>query len=52
MDLPSADPFAGFVAPAASATQRWGIVLVIALAVVGLFSLAAIALGLLGKTGW
>jgi hypothetical protein len=52
IDLPSADPFAGFVAPAASATQRWGIVIVIALAVVGLFSLAAIALGLLGKTGW
>jgi hypothetical protein len=51
-DLPSADPFAGFVAPAASVTQRWGLVLVIALAVVGLFSLAAIALGLLGKTGW
>jgi hypothetical protein len=52
LDLPSADPFAGFVAPEASTTQRWGIVLVIALAVVGLFSLAAIALGLLGKTGW
>jgi hypothetical protein len=50
--LPRADPFAGFVAPAPSAAQRWLVVVVVALAVVGLCSLAAIALGLLGKTGW
>jgi hypothetical protein len=50
--LPDADPFAGFVAPAPSAAQRWLVVVVVALAVVGLCSLAAIALGLLGKTGW
>jgi hypothetical protein len=51
-ELPVADPFAGFVAPAPSAAQRWLVVVVVALAVVGLCSLAAIALGLLGKTGW
>lgn len=52
-ELPGvADPFAGFVAPAPSVAQRWLVVVVVALAVVGLCSLAAIALGLLGKTGW
>jgi hypothetical protein len=51
-ELPSADPFAGFSAPPVSAAQRWATVIVVALAVVGLFSLAAIAFGLLGKTGW
>ena len=51
-ELPATDPFAGFVAPAPSAAQRWLVVVVVALAVVGLCSLAAIAFGLLGKTGW
>jgi hypothetical protein len=50
--LPTADPFAGFVAPPPSLAQRWLIVMVVALAVVGLCSLAAIAFGYLGKTGW
>jgi hypothetical protein len=50
-ELPGADPFAGFVAPTPSLAQRWLVVVVVALAVVGLCSLAAIALGLLGKTG-
>jgi hypothetical protein len=51
-ELPMTDPFEGFVAPAPSAAQRWLVVVVVALAVVGLCSLAAIAFGLLGKTGW
>lgn len=51
-ELPMTDPFAGFVAPAPSVAQRWLVVAVVALAVVGLCSLAAIAFGLLGKTGW
>jgi hypothetical protein len=51
-ELPPADPFAGFVAPQPSLAQRWLVVVVVALAVVGLCSLAAIALGFLGKTGW
>lgn len=51
-ELPLTDPFEGFVAPAPSAAQRWLVVVVVALAVVGLCSLAAIAFGLLGKTGW
>jgi hypothetical protein len=51
-ELPASDPFAGFVAPPPSLAQRWLVVIVVALAVVGLCSLAAIALGLLGKTGW
>lgn len=52
-ELPvSGDPFAGFVAPPPSPLQRWLVVIVVALAVVGLCSLAAIALGFLGKTGW
>jgi hypothetical protein len=51
-ELPTADPFAGFVAPAPSVAQRWLVVVVVALAVVGLCSLAAIAFGFLGKTGW
>ncbi len=50
-ELAHTDPFAGFVAPAPSLAQRWLVVVVVALAVVGLCSLAAIALGLLGKTG-
>jgi hypothetical protein len=40
------------VAPQPSLVQRWLVVVVVALAVVGLCSLAAIALGFLGKTGW
>ena len=51
-DLPSVDPFAGFAAPPPSAAQRWIVVFVVALAVVGLFALGAIAFGFLGKTGW
>lgn len=51
-ELPTSDPFAGFVAPPPSLAQRWLVVVVVALAVVGLCSLAAIAFGLLGKTGW
>ena len=51
-ELPLSDPFAGFVAPPPSLFQRWLVVVVVALAVVGLCSLAAIALGFLGKTGW
>jgi hypothetical protein len=51
-DLPMSDPFAGFVAPPPSVAQRWLVVVVVALAVVGLCSLAAIAFGFLGKTGW
>jgi hypothetical protein len=50
-ELPVADPFAGFVAPPPSLLQRWLVVIVVALAVVGLCSLAAIAFGFLGKTG-
>jgi hypothetical protein len=51
-ELPTSDPFAGFVAPPPSVAQRWLVVIVVALAVVGLCSLAAIAFGFLGKTGW
>jgi hypothetical protein len=51
-ELPQSDPFAGFVAPPPSLFQRWLVVMVVALAVVGLCSLAAIAFGFLGKTGW
>lgn len=51
-ELPLSDPFAGFVAPPPSPLQRWLVVIVVALAVVGLCSLAAIAFGFLGKTGW
>jgi hypothetical protein len=51
-ELPASDPFAGFVAPPPSLAQRWLVVVVVALAVVGLCSIAAIALGFLGKTGW
>src|SRR5690606_37474014 len=50
-ELPAADPFAGFAAPPPSLLQRW-LIVVVALAVVGLCSLVAIAFGLLGKTGW
>lgn len=50
-ELPSVDPFAGFVAPPASVLQRWGMVVVLALALFGLVALVAISLGLLGKTG-
>jgi len=51
-DLPTADPFAGFVAPPPSFAQRGLVVVVVALAVVGVCALVAIAFGLLGKTGW
>jgi len=51
-ELPLSDPFAGFVAPPPSLFQRWLVVIVVALAVVGLCSLADIAFGFLGKTGW
>lgn len=51
-ELPASDPFAGFAAPPPSLLQRWLVVVVVALAVVGLCSLLAIALGFLGKTGW
>jgi hypothetical protein len=51
-ELPAPNPFAGFVAPPPSLAQRWLVVVVVALAVVGLCSLAAIAFGFLGKTGW
>lgn len=52
LDLPSADPLAGYEAPREGYLQRFLIVFVVALAVVGLFALGAIALGFLGKTGW
>jgi hypothetical protein len=52
IDLPSANPFEGFEAPRETFAQRSLIVFVVALAAVGLFALAAIALGFLGKTGW
>lgn len=51
-DLPSVNPFAGFEAPSESFAQRSLIVFIVALAVVGLFALAAVAFGFLGKTGW
>ena len=52
-ELPSANPFEGFEAPRESFAQRFLIVFVVALAVVGMFALAAIAFGFLGKTtGW
>jgi hypothetical protein len=47
-DLPSANPFEGFEAPRESFAQRSLIVFVVALAVVGLFALAALAFGFLG----
>jgi hypothetical protein len=47
-DLPSANPFEGFEAPRESFAQRSLIVFVVALAVVGLFALAAMAFGFLG----
>lgn len=46
-DLPSANPFEGFEAPRESFAQRSLIVFVVALAVVGLFALAALAFGFL-----
>jgi hypothetical protein len=45
LELPNADPFAGFIAPPPSVAQRCATVLVIALAVVGVFALAMLALG-------
>ena len=53
-DMPSLDPFAGFVRPPPSALQRWGMALLIALALFGLCALAAIGFGYLGlgKTSW
>jgi hypothetical protein len=51
-DLPSANPFEGFEAPRETFVQRFLIVFVVALAVVGLFALAAMAFGILGKIGW
>lgn len=48
-DLPSVDPFAGFVAQPPSFLERWLVVLVVALALVGAAALAAIALGYLGR---
>lgn len=53
-DMPSVDPFAGFVRPPPSALQRLGMALLIALAVFGLCALAAIGFGYLGlgKIGW
>jgi hypothetical protein len=52
LDLPSADPLAGYEAPREGYLQRFLIVFVVALAVVGMFALCAIAFGFLGKTGW
>jgi hypothetical protein len=52
LNLPSANPFEGFEAPKETFVQRFLIVFVVALAVVGLFALAALAFGFLGKTGW
>jgi hypothetical protein len=49
-ELPSANPFEGFEAPRETFAQRFLIVFVVALAVVGMFALAAIAFGFLGKT--
>lgn len=51
-DLPSANPFEGFEAPRETFLQRFLIVFVVALAVVGLLALGALAFGFLGKTGW
>ncbi len=47
-DLPSANPFEGYEAPRETFAQRSLIVFVVALAVVGMFALAAMAFGLLG----
>lgn len=47
-DLPSANPFEGYEAPRETFAQRSLIVFVVALAVVGIFALAAMAFGLLG----
>lgn len=49
MDLPSADPFAGFIAPPPSIARRWATALVIALAVVGVFALGMLALQWLSR---
>lgn len=51
-DLPSTDPFAGFIAPPPSFARRWATVLVIALAVVGVVALAALALRWLTNASW
>jgi hypothetical protein len=52
-ELPSANPFEGFEAPRETFAQRFLIVFIVALAVFGMFALAAIAFGFLGKTtGW
>jgi hypothetical protein len=50
-DLPSVDPFAGFVAAPPTFFERWLVVLIVALALVGAAALAAIALGYLGRPG-
>ncbi len=50
-DMPSVDPFAGFVAAPPSFLERWLVVLIVALALVGAAALAAIALGYLGRPG-
>jgi hypothetical protein len=50
-DIPSVDPFAGFVAAPPSFVERWLVVLIVALALVGAAALAAIAFGYLGRPG-
>ena len=50
-ELPSLNPFAGFVAPPPSFIERWAVVLLVAMALVGAAALAAIALGYLGAPG-
>lgn len=50
-ELPSVDPFAGFVAQPPGFLERWLVVLVVALALVGAAALAAIALGYLRPGG-
>ena len=51
-DLPSTDPFAGFIAPPPSLAERLVRVMIVALAVVGVFTLAAVALRWLTGVGW
>lgn len=51
-ELPSTDPFAGFSAPPPSLARRWARVMVVALAVVGAFALAALALRWLTHATW
>ena len=51
-DLPSTDPFAGFIAPPRSLAQRLGSVMIVALAVVGVVTLAALALRWLTNVPW